>query len=198
MILTKKEQLFKLFEQKKGIIKLSDLFKNNISKYYLLKLIENGEVEILKNGIFLLKDFPTNEFLVLKNLIPKGVFCLFSAWQHHKLTTYLPHTYHIAIQRKSKIKLPDYPPIKLYYWDKKALQTGVEIVKIDECEVLMSDIEKSVCDALKFRNKIGKDILNEILKEYLQSKNKKLDTLIKYAKVLRVEKILMDYLNILL
>jgi len=196
--LTKKDQILKLFKQKKGIIKLQDLLKIGINKYHLLKLVENKEVEKLRHGIYKLSNYQTNEYLEIKNLVPNGIICLFSAWNYYELTTYMPHEFHVAIEKKSKVKLPDYPPIKLYYWDNNSLKTGIKIVKIDNSNITIFDIEKSVCDAIKFRNKIGKDVLNEILTEYLKRKDKNLDLLIKYSKVLRVEKILKNYLDVLL
>ncbi len=194
----KKEQILKLFKQKNGIIKLRDLAKIGVNKYHLLKLVKTGEVERLKHGVYKLSNYQVNEYLEIKNLVPNGVICLFSAWNYYELTTYLPHEFHIAIGKKSKIKLPDYPPIKLYYWDNNSLKTGIKTVEINNSKITIFDIEKSVCDAVKFRNKIGKDILNEILTEYLKRKNRNLDLLIKYSKILRVEKILKNYLDVLL
>lgn len=196
--MTKKDQILKLFKQKKGIIKLQDLLKIDVNKYHLLKLVETGKVERLKHGIYKLTDYQTNEYFEIKNIVPNGIICLFSAWNYYELTTYMPHEFHVAIEKKSKIKLPDYPPIKLYYWDNNSLKTGIKTVKIDNSKIMIFDIEKSVCDAIKFRNKIGKDILNEILTEYLKRNDKNLDLLIKYSKVLRVEKILKNYLDVLL
>ena len=196
--MNKKEQILKLFKQKKGIIKLQDLLKIGVNKYHLLKLVETGEVERLKHGVYKLSHYQTNEYFEIKTLVPNGVICLFSAWNYYELTTYIPHEFHVAIEKKSKVKLPDYPPIKLYYWDNNYLKTGTKTVKIDNSDIMIFDIEKSVCDAVKFRNKIGKDILNEILTEYLKRKDKNLDLLIKYSKILRVEKILRNYLDVLL
>ena len=196
--MTKKEQILKLFKQKRGIIKLRDLTKIGVNKYHLLKLVKTGEVERLKHGIYKLTEYQTNEYLEIKNLVPNGIICLFSAWNYYELTTYMPHKFHVAIEKKSKVKLPDYPPIKLYYWDNNSLKTGTKTVTIDNSNITIFDIEKSVCDAVKFRNKIGKDILNEILTEYLKRKDKNIDLLIKYSKTLRVEKILKNYLDVLL
>ena len=196
--MTKKDQILKLFKQEKGIIKLHDLKKISVNKYHLQKLLKTGEVEKIKHGIYKLSDYQTNEYLEIKNLVPNGIICLFSAWNYYQLTTYMPHEFHVAIEKKSKVKLPDYPPIKLYYWDNNSLKTGLKSIKVDNFYISISDMEKSVCDAIKFRNKIGKDILNEILTEYLKRKDKNLDLLIKYSKVLRVEKILKNYLDVLL
>ena len=164
----------------------------------MLKLIETGEAERLRHGIYKLSDYQIDEYLEIKNLVPSGILCLFSAWNYYELTTYMPHEFHVAIGKKSKIKLPDYPPIKLYYWDNNSLKTGIKTVKICNSNIPIFDIEKSVCDAVKFRNKIGKDILNEILTEYLKRKDKNLDLLLKYSKILRVGKILKNYLDVLL
>ncbi len=196
--MTKKDQIIKLFYKKNGIIKLRDLTGIGINKYHLQKLVKTGEVERLKHGVYKLSAFQTNEYLEVKNIVPNGVFCLFSAWNYYELTTYLPAEYHIAIEKKSKVKLPDYPPIKLYYWDKKFLDTGKICVDIQGVNISIFDLEKSVCDAIKFRNKIGKDILNEILSEYLRRTDKNLNLLIRYAKKLRVEKTLKNYLDVLL
>jgi len=126
------------------------------------------------------------------------LICLYSAWNYHNLTTYVPHEYHIAIEKKSKIRLPDYPPIKLYYWDKSVLRIGNTNMRINDIFLDVYDLEKSVCDAVRFRNKIGKDILNEVLTEYLKRGDKNIDKLIKYSKLLKIERILKNYLDVLL
>ncbi len=196
--MSKEEQILKLFKQKGGIIRLRDLSSINVNKYHLLKLVETGKVSRLKHGIYKLHGCETNEYIELKNYVPKGVLCLYSLWNYYELTSYIPHEFHIAINKKSKIKLPDYPPITLYYWDMSSIRTGIKTLKIDNSEINIFDIEKSVCDAVKFRNKIGKDILNEVLTNYLKRSDKNIDKLIKYSKQLRVEKNLKNYLDVLI
>ncbi len=196
--MSKEEQILKLFRQKGGIIRLRDLSSININKHHLLKLVEEGKVERLKQGVYKLRGYETNEYIELKNYVPNGVLCLYSLWNYYELTNYIPHEFHIAISKKSKVKLPVYPPIKLYYWDINSIKIGTETLKIDNSEINIFDIEKSVCDAVKFRNKIGKDILNEVLTNYLKRSDKNIDKLIKYSKQLRVETILKNYLDVLI
>ncbi len=197
-MLTNRDKILKTFTQKNGIVKLKEITEQGINKYHLLKLVETGEIEKLQRGIYKLSEYQINDFAEIKKIVPSGIICLYSAWNFYELTTYMPHEYHIAIEQKSKIKLPDYPPIKLYYWNKSVLSIGVKTGKIENTEIEIYEIEKSVCDAVKFRNKIGKDTLNEILTEYLKLKDKNIDKLIKYAKLLRIERILQNYLDVLL
>lgn len=194
----KQDKILNIFRQNGGIVKLKMITEQGINKYQLQKLVENGVVEKIQHGIYKLASYQINELVEIKKIIPNGIICLYSAWNYYELTTYIPHEYHVAIEKKSKIKLPDYPPIKIYYWNSSILQLGINQVKIDTVKIDIYNIEKSVCDVVKFRNKIGKDILNEILTNYLQRTNKNIDKLIKYAKQLRVDTILKNYLDVLL
>jgi len=121
-------------------------------------------------------------------IAPSGVFCLFSAWQHYQLTTNNPFEYHIAIVRNEKIVMPEYPPVKIYRWSEKFYKLGI----VETEDIKIYDLEKSVCDAVRFRNKVGLDIAIEVVKNYVARKDRNFDKLAKYARQLRIEKIIQD------
>jgi len=78
-----------------------------------------------------------------------------------------------------------------YFWyTEKLLTTGVEERMIDGCTFKIFDVEKTLVDCVKFRNKIGMDVVLEALKMYWQSGNTNLDKLFEYAKLFHMEKIL--------
>jgi predicted CopG family antitoxin len=54
------------------------------------------------------------------------------------------------------------------------------------------------CDAVRYRNKIGTEILNEVLRNYLKRKDRNLDKLMKYAVQLRISKTMQNYIQLLL
>lgn len=62
----------------------------------------------------------------------------------------------------------------------------------------MYDFERSVCDAVKFRNKIGADMLGEILRNYVRRNDKNLDKLLKYASELRISNTMNQLLQVIL
>ena len=49
-------------------------------------------------------------------------------------------------------------------------------------------MEKSVCDAVKYRNRIGIDVSSEILRNYLSRKDSDITRLYAYAKDMRLGK----------
>jgi hypothetical protein len=72
-------------------------------------------------------------------------------------------------------------------------QLGITEIIIENQPVKIYDLEKSVCDAVRFRNKIGMDIAIEVVKNYVKRKNERnFDKLTKYARQLRIENIIQS------
>lgn len=68
--------------------------------------------------------------------------------------------------------------------------------EISGFHVRMTDMERSVCDAIKYRNKLGLEVCSEVVRNYLKKGNRNLSLLSDYAKRLRVFNTLKQYLEI--
>ena len=71
-------------------------------------------------------------------------------------------------------------------------------VKVSNYYVHMTDLERSVCDAVKYRNKIGHALCSEIIQNYTKRTDRNLSRLSEYAKILRSEKSMKEYMTITL
>ena len=69
-------------------------------------------------------------------------------------------------------------------------------MKIDGFIIKLYDVERCVCDAVKFRNKVGMDVCSEIISNYMERSERNLSKLMDYAQKLRVETILELYLQV--
>ena len=193
-----KDELIKLFESNNGYLLAKQMVGTSL-RYHLNKMIENGEVSKIHHGLYVLNSYPKyDEKEIVASLIPQGVFCLFSAWDYYELTTSIPYQYHIALHRNTKLNLPVYPPIKLHFLSERIFQLGISKVDINGKKLNYYNLERSVCDAVKFRNKVGEEIMTEVLKSYMKRTDKNIDLLMQYAKKLRVEKIISPYLKTML
>jgi hypothetical protein len=67
---------------------------------------------------------------------------------------------------------------------------------IDGFNIRLYDVERCVCDAIKFRNKVGMDVCSEIINNYLERPDRNLSKLMDYARRLRVGKIIEQYLQV--
>lgn len=181
-----------------GLFKASDLTDAGLSFKQIRRLVETGVLEKLSRGIYHFPEYEYDERLEIALRIPSGVFCLYSACYLHGLSDFVPSEQHLAVPKKSRYVLPDYPPVKLYYWEKKAFELGLSHFQLPEGELRVYDPEKTVCDMFRLRNKVGMDIVKEVLKNYLQRTDRDLAKLHDYARKLRVGKILNRFLMILL
>ena len=177
-----------------GSVRLKDM-AGRAAYYKVLQAAKNGELTRIKRGVYATDDHLASQMLDVEKVVPGGVLCLYSAWSHYQLTTQVPQEYCLAIKRGRKITLPDYPPITLYHWSDTAFNIGITNTEIEGFNVRIYDVEKCVCDAVKYRNKIGIDVCTEILKEYLKRRDRNVSKLMKYASQLRVAKTLGTYLQ---
>lgn len=185
-----------LFEQNSGYLKKSQL-PNKSTYNHLLQLVADGVVERVKAGIYHYQNDAFDGTMIdVDKIVPGGVLCLYSAWSYYELSVQIPQAFNIAIEKSRKITLPVYPPITLYYWKQEYKELGVVEREIGGYKIKIYDLEKSVCDAVKYRTKIGNEVTSEIFKNYLKLKNRNLSLLMEYAKKMRVEKIMKTYLEI--
>ena len=149
----------------------------------------------IRKGIYASPSALANTIIDVERIVPYGVLCLYSAFAHYGLSTQVPAATCIAIDAKRKVSLPEFPPIDLYYWKKENLTLGVIQKEISTYSVRITDLERTVCDAVKYRNKIGLDVCGEVLDSYLKKENRNISLLHEYARQLRIESILTKYLE---
>lgn len=175
-----------VFEKHGGVANASELLEDGVTYYQLQELLVSGQVVKLKRGLYRWTDASIAEMAEVAQIVKKGVFCLFSAAAHHDLSTFVPAEYHVAVPKKYKVVLPEYPPIKLYYWEGAAYETGIINAEVEGEMVEMYDAEKTVCDMVRYQKKVGMDILKEVLNTYLQRKPRNIHKLLEYASALNI------------
>jgi predicted transcriptional regulator of viral defense system len=158
--------------------------------------VKTGELIKVRNGVYATVDSLAAGMIDIEAIVPGGVLCLYSAWHYYGMTTQVPGAYYIAIERKRKIKLPEVIDISLVCQSADLLGIGKTTTTIEGIKVAIYDRERCLCDAVKYRNKIGIDVMAEILNAYLAGPERNLSRLADYAKRLRVFNILSTYLAV--
>lgn len=193
----RKQFIQDFFKANDGIVRTKQLRDGGFTHYQLNQLIQSGRVLKVKQGVYKWINSDQTELVEVARTVPEGVFCLYTACQYYQLTTFVASAYHLAIPKKSKVVLPVYPPIKLYYWETVSYQTGRTDIKPDGVSILMYDLEKTVCDVIRQRNKVGLDLVKEVVTTYLQRTDRNLANLVQYAGELGVKNYVSTYLNLL-
>ena len=65
-------------------------------------------------------------------------------------------------------------------------------------QIWVYDVERTICDIIKNKNKIDAEIFSKALKNYIASKKKNINRLMKYARIMNIEKKVLEYMEVLL
>lgn len=183
-----------MIQNNNGIIRADR--ENNTEYRKILAAVKEGELVRLRNGLYADPDALAGSIVDIDAIIPGGILCLYSAWSYYNLTTQIPDAFYVAVSRNRKIKLPEFPDIKPVFQRNDLLEIGKAEIEEKGIKVLITDIERSVCDAVKYRNKIGIDVMTEIIDNYLRRTDRNLSRLTVYAKKLRVYSTLHQILQV--
>jgi len=186
------------FAKRKGLLRPSDLAELGIPRVYLTRLTASRKLVKAGRGLYRLADAPLSEnesLTIVAARAPQAVFCLRTALQVHGLATQLSRQVWIALPKGSHPPRMDYPPVKLIQYTGAAFKQGIETHRIDQVDIRVYSIAKTVADCFKHRNKIGLDVALEALKDARSQKKASADDLWRYAKICRVANVMRPYLE---
>ncbi|MGD9707751.1 MAG: type IV toxin-antitoxin system AbiEi family antitoxin domain-containing protein [Candidatus Delongbacteria bacterium] len=197
IVMSRNDKIFQLFEDKK-MIRSRDVEAIGIPREYLLRMVSKGLVIRVARGMYCLSDenFKGYESYVEAVMTaPNGVICLISALHFYSTTTQISDKIWMAVKKGSWRPRSDSVQIKYNIFSDNSYNYGIEIHKINNIEIPVYSVAKTVADCFKFRNKIGLDVAIEALKEAIRSKKAGVDEIYEAAKVCRVSRVIQPYLE---
>ena len=191
-------KLLELAKQNNGYVFTKDLSQNKIAKDYLKFAVEDGILEKVARGIYIESDKFVDLLYVYQMNYSKVVFSSFTSAYLWNLTTRdteivygaTPLNYFAKGSRNNTVLVRENDDI---------YNLGITTIKtmfgnIVKCH----DIHRTICDLFSDKYVGDKFVQVEALKNYLKLPNKDTVKLMKYAKVLGVDKQLREKLEVLL
>ena len=173
--------------------------KVGLTKFEFYKYVKANEYEQVGHGVYAAKDTWIDELEMLHRRCPMGVFSHDEAFYYYGLTDREPLVHTLTIYsgyNAHRLKEDGY---KVYTVKKELLDVGKRTVKSNQGnEIPMYDLERTICDLVRSRSSIEVQDFNAVLKTYVGRKDKDLNRLMKYAKLFRVDKIIRNYMEVLL
>ena len=182
------------------IFSMQELREKGLTQYRVSKLVSGGKLIKLNKSYYENAEYQGEEsdFYYVGAYAPKGVICLLSAAVHYHLTTYIPDAVDVAIPRKVRVStMPDWPQMNVHYYTDDRYKLGIETVQEGRNKFRIYDMEKTVADIVFYREEVGIEETKEILVTYLQRKDRNLNRLLRYAEMLKCEKAMRGYLEVL-
>lgn len=184
----------------KKIFSMQELKENGLSQYKVGKLVNEGKLVKLNKSHYENMEYKGEEsdFYYVSAYASEGVVCLLSAAVHYNLTTYIPDAVDVAIPRKGRIStIPAWPSMNVHYYTDDRYSLGITAVTEGRNGFRIYDIEKTVVDIIFYKEKIGIEETKEILVNYLGKKDRNLNRFLEYSKLMKCEKTVRQYLEVL-
>ena len=196
--MTQTELIDKLIADNDGMIRTSQVTEAGITKPVFYQYVKENNLEKIAHGVYATSDSWTDAMYLLHLRCKQAVFSHETALFLHDLTRE-PTEYEITVKtgyNPSKLKNDG---IKVYTVKKEFHEKG--IIRMQTSfgnSVPVYSMERTICDIIRKGNNTEMQTVQTALKQYVTRKDKNLRLLMQYAKDFHVEKILRQYLEVLL
>lgn len=188
-----------IFDKYGGMMRTTQLAEEKIFYPQREKLIADGYVEKIRRGYYQwINPDDFSEVGTVIRLFPDAILCMDTALRYYGYIDRTPGDWHLAVSKdsgKSRFKI-DYPFVKPYYVEPAVLELGLTTGTMDGHAIRIYDKDRLICDCLRYRNKMDKEIFNKAIQKYIADPEKSIPKLMEYAGPLRVKKLAKDLIGV--
>ncbi len=182
-----------------GYITVDEVKKLKINKTFLYNLVNKNKLEKVGTGVYKLPEYPIDNFYILSKCSKRMCYSYATALYLHNMSDRIPIIYDITVPYNYNGSLSKNSNISLRYVKEDIFELGMTNMKtINELNVKCYDLERTICDIIKDKNRMDIEIYSKALKEYVKRKDKDIFKLAKYAKKLGIEKEVIEIMEVLL
>ena len=189
------DKIKQLIESNNGIITTKIIDENKIHRQYLKNLVDEGYLVKVSRGLYVRPDKDINEYYIMGEQYKTGIFSHNTALYFYDLTDRTP--FELDMTFPSNVRISN-DMINSHYINKDKIEIGLTTKELEDgTTIRLYDMERTICDIIRDRNKIDSQIFNTALKEYMKRKDKNLNLLYEYATQFKILKIVKMYLEVL-
>ena len=182
-----------------GIIEAKIAAQRGISKAMLYKLCKEEKIHRIVKGQYILPNDMQDELLAISNRSERIIFSHETALYLHGISDRTPFEHTVTAPSGCIPSAAIKSECKVYYIKPELFELGKTTLRTPAGnDVPAYDLERTICDVIRSRNKLGTETFLAALKLYAANPRKNLNQLNTYAKQMRVDKVLRQYLEVLL
>ena len=182
-----------------GIVETKIAAEHGISKAMLCKLCKENKIHRIVKGQYILPDDMQDELFSISKRSANIIFSHETALFLHGISDRTPFEHTITAPSGCIPSASIKSECKVYYIKPELFELGKTVLKTPAGnDVPAYDLERTICDVIRSRNRIGTETFLSALKLYAANPKKDLNKLNAYAKKMRVSNVLHQYLEVLL
>lgn len=189
-------RILSLFEN--GYLKTKKVEENKIPRSYLTKLVKNGAITRATRGLYINNEVFDTDYMKLQNKSKHAIFSNLTALYLLGYSERIPIIYNITVPQGYKGSLQKNTNVKLFYVKKELIDLGLIYFKDENGNsIKIYDLERTICDIIKNKDKLDSEIVNKAIRKYFYSKEKNNIRLYEYAKQMNISDKVKTMLEVL-
>lgn len=196
--MTKNEMLERQIKNENGYLIVSDAVNAGVSKQYVSEFIKKKNMEKAAPGIYVSADIWIDELYII-SLRNNVVFSHETALYLHGLTEREPIQVSLTVGKGYNASHLRKRNCRVYTDLKDMLNVGRTTVDTNQGNAVpVYDIDRTICDIIKIKDKLDIQVFQYAIKEYMSRKDKNLHSLMQYAKMMKIEDKVRLYTEVML
>jgi len=197
--LSKFDLLDSILQKNNGFIKASEALDAGVSRRYFGEYVKKRELERVTQGLYMSQDTWNDGMYAIQVRYPKAVFSHETALYLLNLAEREPVQYAVTLKARTNAAGLTKQGVKVYSIKSELFEEGIiQIASPSGHAIRTYNSERTICDLLRSRHNIEIQDLQSAVKGYVKLKEKNIPLLMRYAKLFSVEKIIRQYLEVLL
>jgi predicted transcriptional regulator of viral defense system len=188
-----------ILRSQNGLLLTSELMTYGISRTYLSILEKKGEIQRISRGVYSTANSLFDEMVGLQARYKIAIFSHETALYLLGLTDRTPLFYSVTVPAGYNATSLKASGAKVYFVNRGLYLLGLTTTRSPHNnDVKTFNLERTICDVLRNRNQIDIQFITVALKRYVNKGEKNIDLLYSYARQFRIQKIVRDYIEVLL
>ncbi|MDR1606306.1 MAG: type IV toxin-antitoxin system AbiEi family antitoxin domain-containing protein [Streptococcaceae bacterium] len=197
--MSKSNKVLTIAKENNGTVTSAMLQSAGIARQYLKILVDEGRLEKVARGVYVLPEVWDDELFNLQAQFKKGIFSKETALFLHDLTDRTPLAYAMTFPENYNLSKVKSEGVIASRAKEPLYSLGIVSTKSPSGNELISyNMEKTLCDILRARSGVEAGVIAEAFKRYALKTNKNIPRLSEYAKLLKVEEKVRTYLEVLI
>lgn len=192
-------KILELTKKNGGYITTKEITSQNLNKMALKRLCDKNFLKRISTGHYSLPNMINDDYYKIISKSKNAIFSYTTALFLHNLSDRTPLYFDITVPRGYGGSLQNIDTVSLHYVDISILTLGLEIIQSPlGREIKCYNMERTICDIIKDKKHIDKEIYTKALKWYAERKDKDLLKLAIYSKKLKIEKEVAEIMQVIL
>jgi predicted transcriptional regulator of viral defense system len=186
------ETIKQIMNSNNGMISSRMIEPLNISRQYLSIMVKNNEMEKISRGMYLSPKSYEDSYFLFQQKYKKAIFSHMNALYFHGLTEEFPYNYTITVPYSYHTENVN-NKCNVFYVNEEIYEIGLcEVETPDGNKVRSYDLERSICDIIRSKNRMDLEQVKKSIREYVKRKDKNISKLTEYSEKMGISNQVME------